>query len=238
MQLTCPSCHGKIAAEDINVSTDVALCRACGNTFRISETLGGGILSSIMSLAPAPPGPVDLKSPPRGAWYTPLADGFTAGATTRSWMALFIVPFTCVWSGGSMFGIYGMQIVKGHFSLPMSLFGIPFLLGSILLVSWCAMTVAGKVTVTVNGDRLAIFTGVGPLGITRVFRVSDFKTAGLDFGSVSTNNGPSRVIRLAGTRSAAFGSALSTDRRYFLLGALQSVLSGSGRSPAFVTQYR
>ena len=134
MQLNCPSCHAKIETDDINVSTDVALCRACGNTFRPSEMLGGGVASFLRSLVPLPPGPMDLNSSPSGAWYTPLADGFAAGATTRSWIALFIVPFTCVWSGGSMFGIYGTQLIKGHFSLGSSLFGIPFLIGSVFLV--------------------------------------------------------------------------------------------------------
>jgi hypothetical protein len=98
MQITCPTCRAKVATDDINVSTDVALCRSCGNTFHISEVLGGtsSILGSMLSSIVPPSGPVDLNSPPAGAWYTPTGDGFTAGASTRSWMALFIVPFTCV----------------------------------------------------------------------------------------------------------------------------------------------
>ena len=238
MQLSCPSCHAKIATDDINVSTDVALCRACGNTFHLTEALGATspFLSSLMSSIAPPSGPVDLNSPPSGAWYEPAADGFTAGASTRSFTALFIVPFTCIWSGGSMFGIYGTQLIKGHFNLPMSLFGIPFLIGSVFLISWCALSVAGKVTVTVHGDRLAIFTGVGPIGITRLANLSDFKSAREDWGRFTNNNQPSRVIRLEGSRAMAFGSMLSTPRRYFLLAAVQSALSGSNRSPIFVSR--
>jgi len=239
MQITCPNCRAKIATDDINVSTDVALCRSCGNTCHVSEVLGGTstILSSLLSSVVPPSGPVDLNSPPSGAWYTPLADGFTAGTSTRSWMALFIVPFTCVWSGGSMTGIYGTQLMKGHFNLPMSLFGLPFLIGSIFLVSWCVMSVAGKVTVSVHGDRLAIFTGVGPLGVTRTANVSDFRSVREDFGygSMNSNRG-SRVIRLEGNRSMAFGSMLSNERRHFLVGALQTALSGATRSPIFVSR--
>jgi len=150
-------------------------------------------------------------------------------------MALFIVPFTCVWSGGSMTGIYGTQIMKGHFNLGMSLFGLPFLIGSIFLVSWCVMSVAGKVTVSVHGDRLAIFTGVGPFGVTRTATLSDFKSVREDFGYGSMNsNRASRVIRLEGNRAMAFGSMLSNERRYFLVGALKTALSGSTPSPIFV----
>ena len=239
MQITCPTCRAKIATDDINVSTDVALCRSCGNTFHISEALGGtsSILASLVSSIASPSGPVDLNSPPAGAWYTPTVDGFTAGASTRSWMALFIVPFTCVWSGGSMTGIYGTQLMKGHFNLPMSLFGLPFLIGSIFLVSWCAISVAGKVTISVHGDRLAIFTGVGPFGLTRTANLSEFKSVREDFGYGSMNtNRASRVIRLEGTRAMAFGSMLSNERRYFLVGALKTALSGSTPSPIFVSR--
>jgi hypothetical protein len=239
MKVTCPKCRAEIATADINVATDVALCRACGNTFRLSEVLAGGnpILSSLLSSFTPPAGPVDLNSPPAGAWYEPAGDGFSAGATTRSWMALFIVPFTCIWSGGSMVGIYGTQIIKGHFNLGISLFGLPFLIGSVFLISWCLMSVAGKVTVSVHGDRLAIFTGVGPLGITRVGSLSDFKSAREDWGfGAMNNNRQSRVIRLEGTRAMAFGSMLNAERRYFLLGAMQAALSGSGRSPIFVSR--
>jgi hypothetical protein len=239
MQITCPTCRAKIATDDINVSTDVALCRACGNTFHISESLGGtsSILASLVNSVVPPSGPVDLNSPPSGAWYRPEADGFTAGASTRSWSALFLVPFTCVWAGGSMFGIYGTQIIKGHFNLPMSLFGLPFLIGSCFLVSFCAMMTLGKVAVSVHGDRLAVFTGVGPFGITRTASLSEFKTIREDFGfGAMNNNRTSRVIRLEGSRSVAFGSMLSTERRYFLLAALRTALSGSTPSPIFVSR--
>jgi len=239
MKISCPKCRAEIATSDINVGTDVALCRVCGNTFRLSEVLSNGnpILSSLLSSFAPPSGPVDLNSPPAGAWYEPAGDGFTAGATTRSWLALFLVPFTCVWAGGSMFGIYGTQIIKGHFSLAPSLFGIPFLIGSIFLVSVCAMSVAGRVTVSVHGDRLAVFTGVGPFGLTRIANLSEFKSAREDWGFGSMNsNRQSRVIRLEGSRAMAFGSALNTERRYFLLAAVQSALSGSSRSSVFISR--
>jgi hypothetical protein len=124
MSTTCPSCRLSIAVDDINVSTDLALCRACGRTFRFSEIADGGPAS----------GP-DLTSPPAGAWYEPLPDGFCAGAMTRSWKAIFFIPFTCVWSGFSMYGIYWKQIESGHFDLTSSLFGLPFLIGTCFLVA-------------------------------------------------------------------------------------------------------
>ena len=225
MEVFCPSCRSRIAPADINVSTDVALCRSCGNTFRLSEIIGA-----------IPSTSIDLHSPPSGAWYTPLADGFTAGATTRTWMALFLVPFTCVWAGGSLTGIYGTQILSGKYSLSSSLFGVPFLLGSIALISWCAMCVAGQVTITRHSDQLTIFTGVGTIGWTRTCALSDFSTVreGFSgFGGWNWNRQQGPSIRLEGKRAVAFGSILSVDRRYFLLKVLQTALRDTPRSAVF-----
>ena len=38
-----------------------------------------------------------------------------------------------IWSGGSLGGIYGTQIANQEFSLLQSLFGIPFIIGTINL---------------------------------------------------------------------------------------------------------
>jgi hypothetical protein len=52
-------------------------------------------------------------------------------------------------------------------------------------------------------------------------------------------NRQGKVIRLEGNRAIAFGSTLTTDRRYFLLRAIQSALAGSSSSPIFAaTQSR
>ncbi|HLY43153.1 MAG TPA: hypothetical protein VKR52_18205 [Terracidiphilus sp.] len=228
MDVICPSCRSRIAPDDINVATDVALCRSCGNTFRLSEIIGAVPSSSI-----------DPGSPPSGAWFEPLPDGFRAGATTRNWFAIFIVPFTCVWSGGSLGGIYGTQIAKGHFALGPSLFGIPFLIGSCFLISWCVMSVAGQVVITRNLNQLSIFTGVGPIGWTRHYAFSDFRTAREDFSRYTAGwNRNGGVIRLEGQRGIGFGSMLTTERRYFLIGILRSALSGQTVTSGFATAPR
>jgi transcription elongation factor Elf1 len=70
MDLTCPSCQSALALEDVNVTTDLALCRACGKSFQYSELAGGSSAD------------VDLMSPPAGAWFEQLPDGFRTGATS------------------------------------------------------------------------------------------------------------------------------------------------------------
>jgi len=220
MGTICPSCKSTIPVEDINVATDLALCRACGKTFHLSEIVDG----------PLPTG-ADLASPPRGVWYERRPNGFCVGATTRSPLALFLIPFTCAWSGISMFGIYGMQFISGRLSLMASLFGLPFLVGTVFLIAGCLMTLAGKTVITRDADRLLIFNGVGWLGLTRNYSWSDFRSAREDFTTSSSGYTANRrgrtTIALEGKRKITFGSMWTSDRRYFVLNALRSEL-GTG----------
>jgi hypothetical protein len=232
MQVSCPSCGTVIPADDLNISTDLALCRACGKTFRLSENI-----DDLTSSGP------DLAAPPAGVEYEPLADGFRISAATRSWTALFIVPFTCVWSGISLSGIYGKQLTSGQFVLSASLFGLPFLIGSCFLISWCAMLVAGKVIVTRRADTLSVFTGLAGIGWTRTYAWSDFSSAREDTGNrfSSWRNRSARTIVLEGRRRASFGSLLSDARRYFVLCTLRAELRRNRRSlssPVAASRFR
>ncbi len=216
--MTCPSCRSAISIEDVNVSTDLALCRTCGKSFQYSEVV-----------ASTSPG-MDLNSPPAGAWFEQLPDGFRVGATTRSWMAIFLIPFTCVWSGTSMYGIYGKQIASRHFDFAQSLLGLPFFLGTLFLVAWCALTVAGRVTITRHSNRLSIFMGVGWLGWTRNYSWADFRSVREELATNAYNWNRGRVIMIEGVRRITFGSLWNEDRRYFVLNAVRQMINTTGRS--------
>ncbi len=51
----CPSCHNHVPMDDVNVSTDLVLCRKCGKTFKFSE---------LMELSTST---IDVSKPPVGA---------------------------------------------------------------------------------------------------------------------------------------------------------------------------
>jgi hypothetical protein len=78
-----------------------------------------------------------------------------------------------------------------------------------------------------------VFTGVGWIGLTRSYAWSDFSTAREDFamGSYNVNFGSrGRTIALEGKRRITLGSMLTSDRRYFVLCALRSMLSSESGS--------
>jgi len=158
-KILCPRCRLAVSLDDVNVATDIALCRQCGQTWSYADL---NEESKTLDLVP--------QLPPGGTWYQETGPrSFVVGSTTRSPIAFFLVPFMCVWSGGSLGGMYGTQFSKGQFDLGQSLFGIPFILGTLLFGSIAVMSVCGKVTVTVDGDEGVIFAGAGPIGWRRRF---------------------------------------------------------------------
>jgi hypothetical protein len=211
--MNCPLCKKPIAAEDINVQTDVAFCRSCQRPFALSEVAHGV----------APPSLASVRPPP-GAWYSD--DGIEArvGATTRSWMALFLIPFMCVWTGFSLGGIYGSQIAKGKFDPGMSAFGIPFVLGSILFWSLAVMSVCGKSEIVVRGGVGEAFTGVGALGWRRRFDATAVRSVREDWSGFSTNRRPQREIVIEADRRIGMGAMLNAERRAYLIVVLREML--------------
>lgn len=207
----CPSCRGQIPLADVNVAADLAICRQCDREFSYVELRSKS--SQIDQV-------FDISSPPAGAWYRDDFDGVRLGATTRSWGALFLVPFTLVWSGFSLGGIYGSQIISGKFEWFLSLFGLPFLIGSIFLIGMTLMTLVGKVAVRVDRHgSTVVFTGVGPIGRRQRFNLNEMQINESAVG----NNDQSTAIVVQGPTRHSFGSMLSEQRLYFLLAALRKI---------------
>ena len=215
MKILCPSCGSLIASGQLNVETDVAVCRSCEEAFQLSALVVAGQECEA----------VDLLDPPRGAWFENDITGWSIGATTRSPTAFFLVPFMCVWSGFSLGGIYGSQIAAGEFNLLMSLFGIPFVLGTLLFGSLAVMTVAGKVVVTVDRNLGRIFTGVGRIGWAQSFDWNTITRVEEDGIGHHHAGSSGLVIVLIGKTRIQFGSMLTDTRRYFVLQALRRLLA-------------
>ena len=213
MKITYPECAKEIPLADANPSTDVALCRSCEKTFSFAD---------LADEAEEPE--LDLTKPPSGTWVRELGGGFEIGSTTRSAAAFFLVPFTLFWSGLSLGGIYGTQIVKGQFDWKISLFGIPFLLGSMFLIPAALMAVCGKIIIRGSGDMASISNGIGPVCFTRHFRWSEIKRIHETLSKWQQNNRSVPLIELERDgKPIRFGSQLSEPRRKFLLAMLKSL---------------
>ncbi len=220
LNVRCLSCGQYVPMDDLNVSKDMALCRNCGKTFAF---LG------LLSPSNQPAMEIDLDRLPGGVWRRETFGGFVIGATTRSAAVGCLIPFFCVWGGFSLAGIYGTQIVKGRFDLLPSLFGLPFLAGSVAMFVAIMMMLFGKVEVSVSNGEGQTFTGFGAIGLTQRF---DWNGVGGVEEAVNRwyrNGQPMRAVRLLlPDRVVNFGSILNDQRRYCLAQLLRRELSLRG----------
>ena len=210
--MNCPKCKAEIASTDINIEKDIAKCMNCNHVFTIS---------SVVKIHRV----IDVNNPPKGAWYFDEYRSTIVGASTRSPIAFFLVPFMLVWSGGSLGGIYGGQILSGEYSLMMSLFGLPFLIGTIILGSVTAMAIAGKVELKFDKEIGTIFTGVGNIGITKTFNWKDIDEVKETSSILRNSSSNNQNISFIGQSKTSFGTGLNDEKRYFILCILQNYLT-------------
>ena len=157
MEFHCPDCGLPIQAADLAPAQGVAVCRFCEKPFPL-EACQAAVPFADRNIVP-------VMTPPKGVDLVETMDGFRLTLSTRSCIAIFLVPFTLVWAGGSLGGIYGTQIAKGEFNWMMSLFGLPFLVGSVALIGLTVMSVACRTIVELAGGKFSIRTGA--LGVYR-----------------------------------------------------------------------
>jgi hypothetical protein len=212
----CQSCRATIALADVNVANDIALCRACGKTMPFSE------------IAPIPGAEnIDLTRPPKGLRIeeSPI-HGTSIIYRKIPLVVIFLIPFTAVWSGGAMFGIYGSQIREGRFDPATSLFGLPFFIGTMFLVSFILFCLFGRWRIGYSGGVLSAVLEMGPVGWTR--RLACDKSARISIRPAKwqKNNVPQTLIQVECQGSALkFGSPIPDEAKNFIAEALRRTIA-------------
>lgn len=207
MEVSCTKCHRTIEATNINVAKDTAYCTNCENLTQLSSLLES-----------TPSKNFEANSPVSGTGLDDHGFNWAVSGSHRSWMALFLVPFTLVWAGGSLSGIYGSQLISGEFDPGKSLFGLPFLMGSIVLITVSLMSVFGRTIVSVENGKALIFIGIGSVGWYRRF---DWRA--IDRVSENTS-GQYKHISLEGSKRLNLGWGLSSKKLYYIANFLRTKL--------------
>ena len=215
MKIICPTCKKAVPIAQINMSTDLAFCPICDDAFKISETVDSEYINDEA-----------VKSPPGGAWFRRELRGYLVGASTRSYIAFFLVPFMAVWSGLSLSGLYGTQLSEGKFDLFRTLFGLPFLMGSVVMFVIALMSIWGKIEFEINeNEQSSVFIGVGSIGWKRYFDWKKIHTVKEESSNVKYPGSGQTKIILEGTRKIAVGYGVSEERKYFLVNSLKYLIS-------------
>ena len=113
----------EVANDNINIQTDMGKCQACNHLFRVSEHFD------------TPAFAFDLNQPPKGAWYKNNMQEIKLGATLRSPIAFFLVPFMLIWSGGSLGGIMVLKSQSSSSAFYKAYLGFHFCLAHYFLDS-------------------------------------------------------------------------------------------------------
>lgn len=152
----CPSRDREIATEDLNVATDIALCRACGGAHRLSE-----LHDTVRARH------FDASRLPGTLGYSRQGTREELVHHAPSWLLIAILSvFLLVWGGLSIGGIYIAPLIEGNPRIEQVLLGLPFLIGSLAMLCAILVLAFGKFKLVVDGPTSHL--GWGALGIGRL----------------------------------------------------------------------
>ncbi|HOD99722.1 MAG TPA: hypothetical protein PLD40_00180 [Kiritimatiellia bacterium] len=215
----CPQCGGELAADDVNVAQDAALCRACGYQ--------GAFLNALLV-----PGlsDHDLTHPPkrvqltRGFGDTLVITCFPARGTLA-----FLIPFTLFWSGISIWGLIVRPLLAPEaMEWRQILFALPFLLGTLLLLANIAFLIAGRTVLTVSKNQLELYMGAFNIGRRKILARSPEMTVTLAKSNYQVNKvrQPEIVVTSQG-RTLRFGAmGIPNDVLPYVAAVLRRTLAG------------
>lgn len=204
----CPKCHSEIPYDDIHVSKDIAFCKSCGTQSTFSLISNQNTLKQF-----------DFEQIPQGLKIEHTARGeLILKYRSLSSVVWFLIPFTCLWSGISLFSI-GSSILKGdHLDISLLFFSIPFLLGTIVLCSIIAFLLFGETRVSIQEQELRSFIGWGDWGKTWSYTLDKATKVYEDYTPITVNKRPKKGIYLEnGSEHGYFGSTLSDEVRRYIL---------------------
>jgi|JI6StandDraft_1071083.scaffolds.fasta_scaffold09792_4 hypothetical protein len=154
--IVCPACQSAIPLEEVNVSTDIALCRACGQTSSFAELAAWS--------------DVEHGPPPKHLRIEERADGSIQMTYKRiPFVAFFILPVLLLWGYSFLWKPFVQPWLEGS-SVVQSQSGTPPVIHLIIIFS--ALTgwlFFGSWRIILRDGLGKVLVGIGPLCYTRSF---------------------------------------------------------------------
>lgn len=206
-EYSCPNCRTVIAQDDMNIKEGVAVCSRCGKISRLIDLVEEFDSADYSRFL--------YEKPPRGIKLVrdkmnPMGE-LTLIYKRINPAVLFLIPFTAIWSGFSMTAIYIAPLLnEGTIPIEQALLGIPFLLGTILLLcTICTMLFGKKILTLSNGKGTYAFKVFG-IGRTKHFELNrstrientqtNYQVNHNTLPQITITNGSKRVNMFAGLR--------------------------------------
>jgi len=219
----CQNCGAVIPLEDVNVSSDIALCRTCGKTMPFS------------GLAPISSSSVVLQRPPEGVC---IVDDPIKGKTITyrkfSPSMLLLFPMAAGFLGATIFLLFGFHIYKYKFDIehaPLTIIAIPFLAGTVFLFTGAFFNLLGSWRITITRDQLAVSMKVGLLSWTRRLACDRSAQVRMFLPSIQvsggTNSTTQRMIQVkCQGKTLNFGSVLPEKVILYIAEIIRRTLTG------------
>jgi hypothetical protein len=239
---TCPRCKGVIPSEDVNVANDIAFCRHCNLSHRLSDLTSGSTVDEN----------VDASRPPSGTWFQRNGAGMVIGATHRSIGQAIGLLFFCVFWNGivSVFVLLALSSTLHHLGVPVPdwfpapkmngssvavgmtlflwLFLTPFIAIGLAMLAAFLSCLAGRTELQIQGGQCVLFSGIGSFGWRKRFSTSAVKDVRLEDKRWRDSDGDSRrntqIVIETNEKPIKFGSMLTNERRQFVAGCLKKEL--------------
>ncbi|MDD3469792.1 MAG: hypothetical protein PHE53_07415 [Thermoguttaceae bacterium] len=222
VEVICPQCHQPILLEDIQPAANLAICRQCQVTHQLSRLVSENELDI-----------VNLDQKPRQVTIENESDGLRVTYKRIPGMFWFFLLFTCIWGGGSIGLIYikPLLIDRDVPSTAMLLGGIPFVIGSIVLIGVLFCMSCGRHIVQVNSTgrqegTCTHFYGVGSFGVTKRIDYHRDTEVLLEDGNCKVNNQPLKdiVIRNRGEKEVRFGAFIPETSKLYLAALIRTTM--------------
>ncbi|MBO7299378.1 MAG: hypothetical protein J6V41_06185 [Kiritimatiellae bacterium] len=167
---SCPSCGGTISQSNMNIKEGIALCPKCGEIIGMSDLISVPSSTEIACVL--------NSTPPKG--ITLVKDNqysLTSDLTLKYWRfnptVLFLIPFTAIWGGFSIWGLYVEPFIKtGTLDAKNALFGLPFLFGTIFLICLILSLLFGKRVLKLSSGKGSYAFKVFGIGRTKHFELN------------------------------------------------------------------
>lgn len=233
--LTCPTCRGTLAVEDVNVQQGVALCRACAVIVRLTDIAENLELSH-----------VDTNTPPKGCAVADIGHEQIVTASTRSVGGFFGCLFACLFWNGivSVFVLVNIASTLKHLGLALPawfpaptpsnmplgmtlflwVFLTPFIAVGLVIFAGVLLCLAGRIEVRMRGGEGVVFTGAGTIGWRRRFDLSKVARVTLQRSKADSDSATKTEVLIAADRDIKFGSGLPEERKLWLAAVLQRLL--------------
>jgi len=192
MKLLCPDCGKPIPAEDTNIDTGIAKCRACGSIVNVFQALGlpNPTTTALASQTPPSPGAEVLPRPPQMKVQDNGPDGWSARWRWFKPTYIFLTFFCIAWDGFLVFW-YSMAIFgphKGGFEIMAIIFPICHVAVGVALTYTVIAGYLNQTFVTLDNMNLTIRHAPVPWLGNRVIPIDTIRQLYCKAGKWQKNN--------------------------------------------------